>query len=127
MILSIFLLVIGIAMALVIVGIFLEDYAVQLVGLSFLFISGAIFSGIPILDGSGGTIQYKSGETTLTNYSYYSDNITINYTSEITIDDYSTYSNGVSHFVGIFLMVLSMLASAVIFTRLKDEDEGGID
>ena len=126
MILQIFLLIIGIALSLIITGVILEDYAVQLVGLSFFLIAGAIFSNAPILGVNGGSIEYKTGETQLTNYSYLSDNTTIDYTIQTKTYNYNTYSNAFTRFIGVFMMIISILASTIIFTRLKQERENAL-
>jgi len=129
--------VIGIALLLVITGVFLEDYAVQLIGLSFLFISGSLMMA--------GSIEYKTGENNSMVY-VYGDNYTsyhwdyatdppvcnpsnplecveLFHTEKTTIYNYNNFDDSTSQWVGIYLMVLSMLASAVIFTRLKAEKD----
>jgi len=136
LILSIFLVVIGLALALLVTGFMLDDTALQLVGFAFLFISGSLLLA--------GSIEYKSGFE-LTEYYVYGDNysgyhwdytnpppncnpsnldcVKLFHTNQTTIFHYSTFNDTTSHFVGVFLMIVSILGSAVIFTRLKQERE----
>ena len=136
MILSIFLLTVGLAFAVILTGIFLDDYAVQLVGLSFLFISGSLLLA--------GSVDYKIGEN-VSNYYVYGDNYTgyhwdylnpppacnpnnldcvkLFHNKENKIDIYEAFDDSTSKWFGIYLMVLSMLDSSVIFTIIKYDSE----
>lgn len=115
MILSIFLLVIGIALALIVTGVILEDYAVQLVGFSFLFISGTLLLA--------GSVEYKTGEDITTTHQYILNNTLLNSTQQSNVYQYADFNDSTSRWFGIYLMVVSILGSAVIFTRLKQEKD----
>jgi len=136
MILSIFLLVIGLSIALLISGYFLEDTALQLVGFSFLFISGSLLLA--------GSVEYKIGEEQL-EYYVYGDNysgyhwdyvndppacppnnlecVKLFHTNKTINYNYDNFSDTTSHWIGVYLMLVSIIGSAVTFTRLKADNE----
>jgi len=136
-ILTIFLVIVGLAIALLSTGFMLEDTALQLVGFSFLFIAGSILLS--------GVVEYKIGENNYKTYAY-GDNYTSEHWSydtpkpncnssdplecvvlfhinESITYKYITFNDSTSHWIGIYLMIVSVIGSAVIFTRLKQENE----
>jgi len=143
MIFSIFVLIISIGIALAILGFILKDWSLQLVGLAFLFICGGVLANIPVLNVLTGGVEYRSGTNTTDRY-VYGDNFSgyhWDYDSpppscppnnldcvklfHVNIEEnyiYSTYDDGTSRFIGLFLMIVSLLASTVVYTRLKEEN-----
>lgn len=140
MILQIFLLTIGIALALIMLGVILEDSAVQLVGFSFLFIAGSLLLA--------GSVEYKTGLEDYENY-IYSNNFsgyhweydspepTCNAANEIdcvklfhknttTTYHYANFNDSTSRWLGVYLMIISIIGSVVIFTRLKQERDNSV-
>jgi len=136
LILSIFLLVIGLALALLITGVVMSDYAIQLVGFSFLFISGTILLA--------GNVEYKTGLNS-SEYYVYGDNysgyhwdymnepptcppnnldcVKLFHVEYNEFYNYGSFSDSTSHWLGVYLMIISIIGSAVIFTRLKAESD----
>jgi len=126
--------VIGLSIALLITGFALDDTALQLVGFSFLFISGTILLA--------GSVEYKTGEHYSELY-VYGDNYTgyhwdynnppptcvpnnldcvkLFHTNRTIEYRYGTFNDATSHWIGVFLMIVSIIGSTVIFTRLKQE------
>jgi len=133
--------VIGLAIALLITGFALDDTALQLVGFAFLFTAGGLFLTDPLEIQSGLNISeyYVYGD----NYSSYHwdyanpppacppnnlDCVNLFHTERTETNLYSEWNDLTSHFLGVFLMIVSIIGSAVIFTRLKQEkDNGGFD
>jgi len=117
-------------------GYFLNDTALQLVGYSFLFISGTVLLA--------GSVEYKIGENQQEVYQYgdnYSgyhwdydsippvcnpndmDCVKLFHVNRTIVYNYDNFSDATSHWVGVYLMIVSIIASAVTFTRLKEEDQ----
>lgn len=107
MLLSLLVVLLGIATALVFLGYYSKERAYSLVGFSFFFILG--FWSI-----MAGGIDYASGE--LHNYTY-TANDTIN-TIEIT-DQYTNVTDNTTRFFGVWLALFGALGAAITTAEIR--------
>jgi len=140
MILSIFLIVIGLAVVLIGLGFLTNDPAIQILGLSFLFIGGSILLA--------GNVEYQTG-INISEYYVYGDNysgyhwdydtphpecnpsnplecVALMHTERTETNLYNNFNDTTSHFIGVYLMIISIFGMAVILTRLKQENDNGV-
>lgn len=115
MIITIWAIILGLALILVIAGRYTDAPPVAIAGYSIIFILGLVIML--------GSLQYITGETSLSNYTYIAGNLTsINETRTYT---YGYYDNEIvqgitlSHSIGFLMCVLSVLGFMSVMFNLN--------
>lgn len=108
MILSLWVVLVSLSLVLIVIGLARPTESAQaLIGFFLLFLLG-----FPILLG---TLEYRTGDTTATNYTYTSGNLTS--TSEAKVYTYATYQN---HTYGFYLTLASAIGFILVLFGLRN-------
>lgn len=116
MIVLLFALFVAVSIALIILGLSKPTESAQaLLGFTFLFLLSFVVLG--------NNLEYKTGEQIDTQYTYLSDNITIDYTNQTVTDSYTAYDDttGIfnTHRFGYFLAVGSVIGFIGVLVSLR--------
>lgn len=111
MFLSLFIILLGIALILVFLGYLTNERSYSMVGFAFVFVL-AISVLFP------GTLEVKNGETDITTYNY-TGTATLESTSSTTTYNYSNYSDSNSRFFGFWLIMLSIAGFSIQLVDLR--------
>ncbi len=110
MFLSLFMILLGLAIILIFLGYLTNERSYSMVGFAFMFIL-AISVLFP------GTLQIKNGETTQTNYTYVAT--VLESTNTGTTYNYENYSDSNSRFFGFWLIMLSIAGFSIQLIDLR--------
>lgn len=113
MILTIFLIFLGISIFFISLGYATGETAYALAGFSFMFIISATVL-VP------GALDYKTGEQL--NETYFYDNLTLNSTSSLTVPVYDSFSNTLLSIILSFLSVAGLTISWFEWKKGRSED-----
>lgn len=115
MIITIWAIILGLALILIFAGRFTDAPPVAIAGYSIIFILGLVLML--------GSLQYQTGETSLSNYTYTAGNLTS--INETIIYTYGYYDNEIvqgitlSHTTGFLICVLSVLGFISVMFNLN--------
>lgn len=115
MILTLWLSLLALSLVIVLMGYFTDDEPYLPVGLFFFFLLGLVILG--------GNLEYKTGDTVATNYTYVNGTLTTD--TAVTTDTYTAWDDETSHRVGWTFTILSAcgFGLALFNTRRGRGDE----
>ncbi len=111
MILTLFLLLLGMVVLCVLLGYFTDDEPYLTVGLFFLF----LLSSLIILPGN---LEYRTGESRNTTFSY-SNTSVLTAQSEVSADRYTPWNDALSTRVGVLMSILSAFGFALSLWNIR--------
>lgn len=114
MLLSLFLILLGLAGLLVALGYAASESSYAIVGFAFLF----VLSTTVLL--FGGSLEHVVGVNTTTTYNYDDTNLTLS-TVETVRDHYQSYSSGTIHFYGVWLAIIAAMGIVISIVELRQQ------
>lgn len=112
--LTLFCVFLGLSLTLIILGLFKPEHTeLSIVGFVFLFLIAILLINQDV--------QYKVGTETNVTYFYGSDNVTVQNTTEVSVDRYDTFTAGgsLSHSFGYWLAVASVIGVLGVLLGLR--------
>jgi hypothetical protein len=112
--LFLFCVFLALSVILIAMGLFRPEHAeLSLVGFVFLFLLALLIIGQDI--------QYKVGSETNVTYNYGVDNVTVQNTTEVSVDHYDTFTAGgsLSHTFGYWLAIASLIGFIGVILSLR--------
>lgn len=115
MILSLFVFLCILSLALIYIGVSMDADVYIVLGCGFLFYLAALVLLV-------GNVEVPAGSTTLTNYTY--DNSTLTSTLETETTTYNALEGGAYRWFGIYLSIGAALGATAVFFRQKSRRPG---
>lgn len=117
MILSVFLILFLLSIALIISGELANEAVITIAGLSLLAVLGSVMLA--------GNLEYQTGQTVTYSYTYQNDsNTTITDIDQSIVDDYQTFTGWENHIYGYTLVVSSILGTVSVLLGILRRNKG---
>lgn len=119
MILTIFLIILGLSITFLIVGYWTEDQIIMTLGWLLMWFPSFALSGLPFPTADPG-IQYPAGTNTTTTYAY-NTSMNLIRTEETMTDTYAEYHH---RLLGILLLFVSVMGLVLTLLDMRNTEEG---